>query len=65
MKIKHGIFLLALGLLLKGVGFIFRIQHWEGGGDLLLISTILLVAAIIILLYKIIQTYQDKRKIDS
>lgn len=62
MKIKHGIFLLALGLLLKGVGFIFRIQHWEGGGDLLLISTILLVAAIVILLYKIIQTFRERRK---
>ncbi|MBP7167789.1 MAG: hypothetical protein KBB64_09010 [Bacteroidia bacterium] len=65
MKIKHGVILLVLGFVLKGVGFLFKIQHWPGGSDLLLISTIILVAAIIILLYKIIQTYQDKRKIDS
>jgi hypothetical protein len=65
MKIKHGIILLLLGFILKGIGFLFRIQHWEGGGDLLLISTFFLVAGIIIFLFKIIQTYQERRKIDS
>lgn len=65
MKIKHGILLLGFGIVLKGAGYLFKIQHWPGGSELSLISTIILVAAIIILLYKIIQTYQEKRKIDS
>lgn len=65
MKIKHGIILLGLGIVLKGAGFLFKIQHWPGGSDILLISTIILIAGITILLFKIIQTYQERRKIDS
>lgn len=65
MKIKHGVILLVLGFVLKGVGYLFKIQHWPGGSELSLISTIILIAGIIILLFKIIQNYQEKRKIDS
>ncbi|TGE16415.1 GldL-related protein [Hymenobacter elongatus] len=54
MKAKHALILLVLGLCADFVGALFKISHWEGASELLIVGMTLKVVGSLLMLYKLL-----------
>ena len=54
MKVKYALILYALGLCGDAIGALFTIEHWTGGGAILLVATVLKVSGVLLLLAKLL-----------
>lgn len=65
MKIKHGIILLAIGIILLLFGSLFKVQHWPGASLLLTTGICLKVAGVLIIVIKMLKNPSCKSFLNS
>lgn len=65
MRIKHGIILIALGIILVLFGALFKLQHWPGANWLLTVGTFMKVAGVLVLIIRMLRNPGNKAFFNS
>lgn len=53
MKFKHAILIAFAAIIATIIGALFKLQHWPGAAETMLVAMILMIAALISLIYTI------------
>lgn len=65
MRIKHGIILIALGIILVLFGALFKLQHWPGANWLLTIGIFMEAAGVLVLVIRMLRNPGNKAFLNS
>lgn len=65
MKVKHIIVIFIIGIIIMTFGSLFKIMHWPGGNQMIMISSGLKVIAGILAVWKVLTMDKFKEFLNS
>lgn len=65
VKVKHIIVLFLIGVGVMTIGSLFRMQHWQGSGVMLMLATFTKTVAIALGIWKVLKLKKYKDLLDS
>ena len=65
MKVKHILAIFILGVIVLDLGALFKIIHWPGAGEMIIVSIVLEILAGILAIWKILTSNRFKEFLNS